>query len=235
MAMGICKECKESVSSKAKICPHCGIKKPYQKEQRSWKEVPLWQKIFVFITVGPLVFIVVAMSLSQEQRLHKKVVALDDSEYQKKYEGYLALYKKDDSNQMYRDGAIEFSRRYLKALPVTEPERNLAVYRELVKLDSQNDYSNKIERYEFMVNTGAGCAAEAQMRSRDSLRNKSTYDNSLLGSYGGWKDSDTYGYVHVFEAANSFGIVSKFTATYLCNVDFNAKKYALSRVALNQE
>lgn len=34
MALGSCKECGQQVSSGAKTCPHCGVKKPYKKIPR---------------------------------------------------------------------------------------------------------------------------------------------------------------------------------------------------------
>jgi RNA polymerase subunit RPABC4/transcription elongation factor Spt4 len=230
MAMAKCRECKHEISTEAKICPNCGVKKPYRKE---WKDMPLWQKIFVVITLGPIILMFIVMYANREDSLNKKVVALNDSQYQEKYEGYLRLHEINGSNPEYAEKAIKYAKIYLKTLPVTEPDANLSVYKALSGLDSSENYSDKINFYTFMRNVSTQCAISSQDMSRNSLNNKSTY-NSIIGSGGRWIDKDTYGYVDIFEGANSFGVVSEFTATYSCDVDFKTKKYSVVRVSLGK-
>lgn len=230
MAVAKCRECKHEISTEAKVCPNCGVKKPYRKE---WKDMPLWQKIFVVITLGPIILMFIFIVANKEDSLHKKVIALNKSQYQEKYEGYLRLHEINSSNPEYVEKAIKYAKIYLKALPVTEPDANLSVYKALSELDSSANYSDKINFYTFMRDISTQCAISSQNMSRNSLNNKSTY-NSTIGSGGSWIDKDTYGYVDIFEGANSFGIIREFTATYSCDVDFRTKKHSVVSVSLHR-
>jgi hypothetical protein len=49
MAIILCRECKNNVSSEARICPHCGIEKPGGKKK--------WWKLF-YVQVGILLFLI---------------------------------------------------------------------------------------------------------------------------------------------------------------------------------
>ena len=231
MAMAKCRECKHDISTEAKKCPNCGVTKPYRKE---WKDMPLWQKIFVIVTLGPIVLIFIVMFANREESLHKKVAALDENQYQEKYEGYLKLHDINGSNPEYVEKTIKYAKNYLRKLPVTEPEANLSIYKVLSELDSKGNYYNKVNFYTFMRDVSTQCAISSQDMSSKSLNNKSTY-NSVIGSGGRWIDKDTYGYVDIFEGANSFGVVSQFTATYSCDINFNTRKYSVSIVSMTKE
>jgi hypothetical protein len=230
--MAKCRECKHEISTEAKICPNCGIKKPYRKE---WKDMPLWQKIFVVITLGPIILMFIIMYANREEMLLEEIDAINDSQYQEKYEGYLRLHGINGSNHEYSEKAIEYAKIYLKTIPVTEPDANLSVYKALSELDASGNYSDKINFYTFMRDVSTECALSSMDMSRNSLNNKSTYSTKMIGSRGSWVDEKTYGYVHRFEGANSFGVESTFTATYLCDVNFKTKKYSVVRVSITRE
>ncbi len=231
MAMAKCRECKHEISTEAKKCPNCGIAKPYRKE---WKDMPLWQKAFVIVTIGPVVLIFIVMYANREDSLYKKVVALEDSQYEEKYEGYLRLHEINKSNPDYAEKTIQYAKNYLKKLPVTKPGANLSVYKVLSELDGSENYSKKINFYTFMRDVSTQCSMSAQGMSKKSLNNKSTY-NSIIGSGGHWIDKNTYGYVDIFEGKNLFGIASQFTATYSCDVNFGTRKYSVMRVSMVRE
>ncbi len=231
MAMAKCKECKHEISTKAKKCPNCGVAKPYRKE---WKDMPRWQRVSVIIILSPIVLMLIIMYANREDTLHKKVVALNDSQYQEKYEGYLKLHEINDSNPEYAEKTIKYAKIYLKTLPVTEPDANLSAYKVLSELDGSGNYSAKINLYSFMHDVSDQCGTSSRAMDRESLTNKSTY-NWVIGSGGYWINKDTYGYTSVFEGANAFGVVSKFTAIYFCHVDFDTKKHSVERASLTRE
>lgn len=226
-----CRECKHEISTEAKKCPSCGISKPYKKE---WKDMPLWQRVLAVIILGPIILIVIVYFLNRESTLHKKIISLDDSKYQEKYEGYLELHKINGSNTEYSEKALEYAKNYLKSLPETEPDAKFSVYKAMSELDGSENHSDKIELYKFMRDVSTQCAISSQNMSRNSLNNKSTY-KSKIGSGGRWIDKETYGYVDIFEGANAFGVVSKFTGTYSCAVDLITKKYSVVRVSNTRE
>jgi hypothetical protein len=55
MALGSCKECGDKVSSGAKTCPHCGVKKPYKKIARK-----ATFRDFILLMVGLVVVLIIA-------------------------------------------------------------------------------------------------------------------------------------------------------------------------------
>ena len=56
MAMTECRECGEEVSSKAKSCPHCGVKNPGKKKQEGIGWGPGYAIIVVLMIVGGLFY-----------------------------------------------------------------------------------------------------------------------------------------------------------------------------------
>ncbi|WP_445769327.1 hypothetical protein [Rheinheimera sp.] len=231
MALIKCRECKRDISSEAKVCPLCGVNKPYRKE---WKDMPRWQKIFVIVTLAPITLMFILMFANRESTLLKKVTAMSDTQFKEKYEGYSRLHSINSSNPEYTNQAIKYAKEYLKTLPITQPKENLAVYKSLADLDLNENYTDKINFYTFMQDVSIDCAIAAQKLSRDSLNNKSTYE-SKMDSGGEWIDKNTYDYIDHYEGANSFGVVGKLIATYSCNVDYPTRRYSVTRISIATE
>ena len=236
MALKTCRECRKEVSSSAKKCPHCGISRPYRK---TWKDMPKWQRIFlsfvgIFIIL-PFVLMMVATAYKGESILYKEVQSLPENQHQKKYEGYLKLHNKNNTKKEYIEKTIKYGRLYLKAIPSTNPDKNLQVYTALSKLDKNSNYSSKIKLYSFMVSVSTDCAITAENMSKKTLTHQSTYDSKLLGTFGKWQDKNNYVYQHSFEGKNSFGVIAQFAAQYVCNVNADTKKYSVNRISINQQ
>ena len=234
MAMVHCRECEKEVSTEAKECPNCGVAKPYKKRRKEWKDRPLWYKALAIMVWGPIILLIIVMYVNREESTYKKVTSLEDTEYQKKYEGYLRLHEINNSNAEYIENTIKYAKSYLKKVPVTAPETNLAVYKVLSELDASRDYSAKVNLYAFMRDVSTECSMTSHELSRKSLNNRSTFD-SVIGSGGRWLNKNTYGYVHIFEGANAFGVVNRFTAKYLCTVDFSNKTHSVVRISVVRE
>jgi hypothetical protein len=232
MALHSCRECGKLVSSDAKKCPHCGIKKPYRK---TWDDVPHWQKVFTKYVTLPIVlffaFMIAVSVVNREDSLLRDVKALSEDQVKEKYEGYAKLYE-IDATSCYRNKAIEYAKEYLRTVPATEASTNLNLYERLAELDSESNYKAKIALYSFMVSVSTDCAIAAEALSKKTLRNPSTYDSNILETGGRWLSRDRYGYVHSFDAANSFGVTTKFTAEYVCHTDSNTRKYRVERISL---
>lgn len=52
MALVNCRECNKEVSETAKVCPQCGIKKPYTNKKRQSQRAILYAIIIIFIGYG---------------------------------------------------------------------------------------------------------------------------------------------------------------------------------------
>lgn len=235
MALGNCRECNNQVAKSAKVCPHCGVKKPYRKPRESWAEIPTWRKVVGIAFWVSILVVFVSIYSKREERLLEQVTALEQADYKGKYEGYSKLYDINSTNSEYSRKAIEYGKAYLKTIPVTEARENLKAYERLAELDSSSDYKEKIALYSFMVDISWDCEETAHKMSRRLLNNPSTFESNVVGTGGGWLSQNRYGYVHRFEGANAFGVKTTFVAEYICNTNPDTRKYSVQRMSISRE
>ena len=155
MALRNCRECGNQVSSSAKKCPHCGIKRPYRKtlgdlKMKKWGDLPKWQRYLAVLLFGYIAVMMVTGYNTREERALKHVRALADNQYEEKYEAYKRLYRWNPSDE-YRDKAITYGKKYLRTIPATPPAENLETYEQtyerLAELDPESDYKGKAIAY----------------------------------------------------------------------------------------
>jgi hypothetical protein len=155
MAVRNCRECGNQVSSSAKKCPHCGIKRPYRKtlgdlKMKKWGDLPKWQRYLAVLLFGYIAVMMVTGYNTREERALKHVRALADNQYEEKYEAYKRLYRWNPSDE-YRDKVITYIKKYLRTIPATQPAENLETYEQtlerLAELDPESDYKGKAIAY----------------------------------------------------------------------------------------
>lgn len=234
MGLVSCRECGKQISSKAKTCPDCGIKKPYRP---TFKDMPKWQRYFVVFTIGPVALMLVAAIIGgdgmKESQLLERIKLLTDDQLEKKYKAYSSLYE-INPNPEYLANVIQYGKEYLRTIPVTEVSKNLKIYEHLAEIDSDSSYTDKLASYTFMSDISMDCAIAAQNLSKQNVNNPTTYESHSLSTYGRWLSQTEFGYTHKFEAANSFGVVSEFTAEYICTTNQDTREYRVQRVAVKR-
>ena len=236
MALRNCRECGNQVSSSAKKCPHCGIKRPYRKtlgdlKMKKWGDLPKWQRYLAVLLFGYIAVMMVTGYNTREERALKHVRALADNQYEEKYEAYKRLYRWNPSDE-YRDKAITYGKKYLRTIPATPPAENLGIYERLAELDPESDYKGKIALYSFMESVNADCSYTAREMSRGIVNNPSTYENHYIAYK--WLSSNQLRYEHKFEAANAFGVITNFRVFYTCDINPDTKKYIVQRVSISK-
>lgn len=218
MSLKKCRECGESVSTEAKTCPHCGIKKPYRKE---WKDQPVWVRLFtIFITIPLIALILFGWFWgSLESTKLKRVKELPETALEKKFNGWANLFHENPYNDEYADMTLKYGTAYVATVPVTDPNLNLKIYRILEEIAPQNDYSAKINKYKLMTNVSAITDSRGEQYIKSSLAVPNSYDPNFR--VGEWKNGSTYVEKITFNSKNRMGV--EFTNTYVFKSTINWK------------
>jgi len=194
MALVNCKECNKEVSKDAKVCPHCGVKKPY-KAKRTWKEYA------IALIIGLIVVGIFGESESDKAiKLEKEIVQLEEE---------------------------------IKDIPFEKIEKNRNGYKKLSEYYPENKiYKEKYNFYENKYKFMANCQYMAHEKNKASLNHPSTYEENWDNLNTRWNNQSQYEFQSSFSGKNSFGVVDKFVARYVCednNGNTNIKRLFIKK------
>ena len=221
MSLKKCRECSETISEKAKVCPHCGIKNPYI---RKWGDNPLWLRRLTYFVALPLwaflALVIVSSKMNEDDRLLEELSTLAEADYQKKYEGWSKLFLKHEYNQEYARNTQKYGTLYARQVPYSDVSTNLNIYKTLQKANKAENYSDKITRYETMEKVEFACLTMAKEHVLTQLKAPDSFDENWTRSGGNWINTSKYACQLNFNAQNSFGVSLNHIYTYEVGIDW---------------
>lgn len=188
-----CRTCDKEIAKSAKVCPHCGEKKP-TKKKTNIKMVLLG---IIFIGVLMALFGPTQEEMKAQQKAERKI----------KIE-----QKKEKIAQLLAE---------VKKIPSDNYEENYFGYKKLVDLEPSNkNYVKKLAHYkagyDLMENICSTCRIEARKRNKASLNNPQTY--KTVTYLDKW-DKGTYYYQEEFIGKNAFGVEFKLVSKFKCTIN----------------
>lgn len=204
-----CKECKEEISSKAKLCPKCGAPTP--------------KKTSLFTWIVVIIFIAIYISISS-----------NNESTEKEYKPAVAKIQQKTEKQIIKEENILLAK--VKKIPVAEIYLNKNAYDGLLKLRPNNaKYKEKYNKYSAKVDTlvlkigeqplgdwdGVPYPIEKYLnetlKDPDSIKNEKCFSNGFTNN--GWNFTCSY------RAKNGFGAYVLEKRTFIVAKDVVVKSW----------
>jgi len=183
-----CKTCNNLVSKRAKVCPHCGEKKP-TKKKTDIKTIlgAILFIAFLMAVFGPTEEEIKANKQIELKKKKEKIVQLDAEvkkipadQYEENYFAYLKLVDLDPDNEKY-----------------------------------QKKFNHYKKKYEIANSIAKTCRIESRKRNKASLNFPQTYD--IVSYIDKWENGEYY-YQEEFMGKNAFGVESKLVSMFKCSI-----------------
>ena len=241
MAMIDCKECGQSISSKAASCPNCGYVNKKQK-----KGIGLGGLIVILIAVS---FVYTSVTGSRVEEKRQQQAQQKIAEFQSNKNSITAnirtaldndnpalaltlaepysMVKDADFVSLYNEAKEQALVVKVKAIPASEVEENLNIYKELVTLNPSNqNYKAKVTHYQAKVDriqqiekqfsSWDGSHYELEKYVKSKLKNPDSYEHVSTR----YADKGDFIYLELtYRATNSFNAVVTDVVTAKSSID----------------